>query len=82
MLSDFSAADDADDADSFIYHLTIYNLRFCILYLVNGLMNCHVELVETSHIMLSMRYVKPLDYARGDRAKPLLKIRVIRIICG
>ena len=27
--------------------------------------------VETSHVILSMRYVRPLDYARGDRASPL-----------
>ena len=32
---------------------------------------CHVELVETSHVILSMCYVRPLDYARGDRASPL-----------
>ncbi len=35
--------------------------------------SCHVELVETSHIMLSMRYVRSLGYARDDRAKPLKK---------
>ena len=55
----------------FIYHLTIYNLRFCSLFLVNSLMNCYVEFVETS-IMLNIRYVRPLDHARGDsKAKPL-----------
>ena len=42
-----------------IYHLAIYNLRFCTLYLVNGLMNCHVELVETSHVVLREYYVRP-----------------------
>ena len=79
MLSDFSSADDTDDTDSFIYNLTIYDLRF--LYFVNGLMNCHVELVETSHIILSMHYVRPLDYARGTGGAPL-RIRVICVICG